>query len=105
VRQAELQAKVLFDKVSEILSDEPANKSPWLFGSSAGPSALDGHLLPFIVRLMDAGRLDIIPEKLVAYATDLSKREQWQSVILGLPTMQSLVSKDQIENLKKVMQH
>jgi hypothetical protein len=54
---------------------------------------------------MDAGRSDIIPEKLIVYATKLSIREQWQSITLGLPTIQTLVVKDQIETLKKVMQY
>ena len=94
IQRAELQTKIIFDKISEVLANMPADREPWLFGSSVGPSVLDGHLLPFIVRLMVAGRSDIIPGKLVEYATKLKMRGERQSVTLGLPTMQSLISKD-----------
>jgi hypothetical protein len=53
---------------------------------------------------MDAGRLDIIPKKLVDHANRLKMGEEWQSVTMGLPTMQGLVREDQRGTLKRVMQ-
>jgi hypothetical protein len=65
-----------------------ATASPWLFGLPQ-PSALDAHLIVFIARMKDAGRKDIIPERLVKYADAAMEQKEWKDVMQGRGTMAS----------------
>jgi hypothetical protein len=54
--------------------------SSWLFGSSTA-TALDAHLLPFLVRLRECGRAELISEDLGRYADASLKTPEWKSVM------------------------
>ncbi len=57
----------------------------WIFGKS--PTVLDGHLVPFITRLVDCQRDDLVPEALQKYAQRHAASSQWNRVMHGRPTM------------------
>lgn len=57
----------------------------WIFGKK--PTILDGHVVPFIARLLDCERQDLIPDALQNYATSQIASPQWHRVMHGRPTM------------------
>jgi hypothetical protein len=59
----------------------------WIFGDKTGATALDAHTIPFIVRLVDVDREDLVPKKLLNYAYEAMEGMQWLSVTEGRPTM------------------
>ena len=52
-----------------------------------GATALDAHTVPFVARLLDAGRSDLVPEAVRQYAERAMARPEWQGVTKGRPTM------------------
>jgi hypothetical protein len=71
---------------SETYTSEGTSKGKWLFGLQQA-TALDAHLIPFIARIRDVGREDIIPEALGAYADRVMAEKEWQDVMGGRKTM------------------
>ncbi len=57
----------------------------WIFGN--GPTVLDAHLVPFIIRRLDCNRDDLVPEALQEYAQKHAASVQWNYVMHGRPTM------------------
>ncbi|KAJ3497129.1 hypothetical protein NLG97_g2140 [Lecanicillium saksenae] len=80
VAEAENQTRTLFKNVSKIYRGE----DNWIFGKN--PTLLDGHLVPFIVRLLDCEREDLIPENLQNYAKRHAASPQWNRVMHAKPT-------------------
>ncbi|EFX06513.1 hypothetical protein CMQ_6834 [Grosmannia clavigera kw1407] len=58
----------------------------WIFGSKVGPTVLDSHLLPLVLRCVDAENSELVPEELQHWATDKAKSPAWQKVMHGRPT-------------------
>ncbi|OAQ98095.1 hypothetical protein LLEC1_00802 [Akanthomyces lecanii] len=81
VAEAENQARALFQDVMTVYSAGDA----WIFGNS--PTILDAHLVPFIIRLLDCSRDDLVPESLQEYANKHAASGQWHRVMQGRPTM------------------
>lgn len=81
VTEAEQQTRDLFQNVMKVYSSQ----AEWIFGQT--PTVLDGHLVPFIVRLLDCQREDLIPEDLQTYAKRRAASPQWDLVMHGRPTM------------------
>jgi hypothetical protein len=60
----------------------------WLFGDSVGPTVLDGHVGPFLARLLgNEERRDMVPDELREYLRGITALEEWTSVIHDRPTM------------------
>lgn len=85
VADAEASAKELFADLSEKYVD---THSPWILGGD-NPTLLDAHMLPFIVRLLDFERHDLVPPQLEQYAKRVQEMPQWQDVMHGRPTVWS----------------
>ncbi|KAI0129753.1 hypothetical protein BJ170DRAFT_617442 [Xylariales sp. AK1849] len=86
IAQAEDQARSLFDHaVTEY--DSWHDEGPWFFGSGIGPTVLDAHLVPFITRLVEAGRKGLVPEELLNYAQRIVDSPQWDQVTHGRRTL------------------
>lgn len=79
--EAEGQARRLFQTVTGLYTAGDA----WVFGQA--PTILDGHLVPFIVRLLDCQRHDLVPEALQEYAKGQAASSLWEQVMHGRPTM------------------
>ncbi|EGX90038.1 hypothetical protein CCM_06458 [Cordyceps militaris CM01] len=80
VEEAEGQARDLFSGVMAVYN--PGDE--WIFGKN--PTVLDGHLVPFIMRLLDCERDDLIPEALQKYGRIHAASRQWDRVMHGRPT-------------------
>ncbi|OAA60070.1 Thioredoxin-like fold protein [Cordyceps fumosorosea ARSEF 2679] len=80
VQEAEGQARDLFRDVVAVYN--PSDDC--ILGN--GPTVLDGHLVPFIVRLLDCKREDLVPEALQKYARKHAASPQWNRVMHGRPT-------------------
>ncbi|KAL9119122.1 MAG: hypothetical protein Q9187_004325, partial [Circinaria calcarea] len=63
VRRAEEQATCFFESLRRQYSLHRKDaRAPWIFGDAVGATALDAHTVPFVARLIDAGRTDLVPE-------------------------------------------
>lgn len=58
----------------------------WTFGSGVGPTVLDSHLLPLVLRCIDAGNAELVPQELQHWAEKKSKGPVWERVMHGRPT-------------------
>lgn len=83
---AEVQTKGLFTSVMA-LCETRVEGSTWLFGDDTGPTLLDAHLVPFIIRLLDCGRGDLVPERLQVYAKHIANLPSWYEVSHGRSTL------------------
>ncbi|KAK4498027.1 hypothetical protein PRZ48_010683 [Zasmidium cellare] len=81
------RTRELLDKMSNLL---PAG-SKWLFGLEH-PTALDAHLVPFLVRLKDFKRENLIPANLVQYVAEAEKTTEWRDVMGGRSTYSTATS-------------
>ncbi|KAJ5692302.1 hypothetical protein N7462_001725 [Penicillium macrosclerotiorum] len=59
----------------------------WTFGALVGPTVLDSHLLPLVLRCIEAGNADIVPQELQVWADVNVKSPAWQKVMHGRPTV------------------
>ena len=53
----------------------------WIFG--AEPTALDAHLVPFLLRVTEVGRGHLIPNKLKSYRDWAAKTADWVAIMDG----------------------
>lgn len=81
--RAETRANKFLETILYLYENRPHN-STWLFD---GPTVLDAHVVPFILRLIDSGRHYLIPERLQQYAKDIQKLDVWDQVSHGRPTL------------------
>jgi hypothetical protein len=68
-------------------NDMAEEGATWMLGDGASPTLLDAHLVPFIVRLLDCGRSDLVPEKLQIYARTVTSLPSWREVTHGRSTL------------------
>jgi hypothetical protein len=60
----------------------------WLFGDAVGPTVLDGHVGPFLARLLgNEERRDMVPDELRQYIRGIKDLEEWTSVMHDRPTI------------------
>ncbi|KAF7546826.1 hypothetical protein G7Z17_g8160 [Cylindrodendrum hubeiense] len=62
------------------------NDDEWTFGSEVGPTILDSHLLPFVLRCIEVGSAELVPLELQRWAEVKAKSPSWQRVMRGRPT-------------------
>ncbi|KAF4993790.1 hypothetical protein FGRMN_6224 [Fusarium graminum] len=67
-------------------SDSVGNFDEWTFGPDVGPTILDSHLLPFVLRCMEVGNDDLVPSELQRWAEVKAKSPSWIKVMRGRPT-------------------
>jgi hypothetical protein len=75
-------ATALLSECEDLLS--PAG--PWLFGLDE-PTALDAHLVTFVARLTDVGRIDEIPASIRQYAARAMAGDEWKHMMQGQNTL------------------
>lgn len=80
VRDAEQRVTQIFSQLLQRYD----SSSPWLFGNE--PTVADAHIAPLITRMMEAPRLDLIPEPLQQYARTVMASPAWKEVTHGRPT-------------------
>lgn len=62
------------------------NADQWTFGSEVGPTVLDSHLLPLVMRCVEVGNAELVPQELQQWAAVKAKSPVWQKVMHGRPT-------------------
>lgn len=102
--RADLQA--IFAEIIEHRRQSGASESggdnDWTFGAQVGPTVLDSHLLPFVLRCIDADNSELVPEELRRWAGDKAKSPAWGRVMHGRPT-QYHPSMGPLEDMKEMM--
>lgn len=63
------------------------SEEEWTFGARVGPTVLDSHLVPLVLRCVEAGNAELVPPELQRWAEAKSKSPEWQKVMHGKPTM------------------
>lgn len=58
----------------------------WTFGKEVGPTILDSHFVPLVMRCVEAGNAELVPQELQNWATAKSESPVWQKVMHGRPT-------------------
>ncbi|KAL2426902.1 hypothetical protein ABEF95_002157 [Exophiala dermatitidis] len=88
VTSEEQKASSFLAKVDELLkqAEDSGNGSPWIFGTQE-PTALDAHVVPFLARLLDVGRNNMLSTRLEKYAEHAFAGNAWTEVIDGRRTM------------------
>ncbi|KAH8701119.1 hypothetical protein BGW36DRAFT_375595 [Talaromyces proteolyticus] len=85
--RAELQA--ILAEVVEQRRQSGASESEgeWTFGSKVGPTVLDSHLIPVVLRCVEVDNSELVPQELQRWA-DVVKATSpvWQKVLQGRPT-------------------
>jgi hypothetical protein len=76
VEQNRQKTIALMNKLEPHLS---TSRSGYLFGVERA-CALDAHLVVFIARMLDIGRMDIVPETFQTYARKAMKGQEWMAV-------------------------
>ena len=78
----------IFEEITEHRRQSGAsdNEAEWTFGTQVGPTVLDSHLLPLVLRCIDAGNAELVPQELRRWAGVKAKSPAWQKVMHGRPT-------------------
>ncbi|KAH9898826.1 hypothetical protein F4778DRAFT_771816 [Xylariomycetidae sp. FL2044] len=63
-----------------------ADPGEWTFGARVGPTVLDSHLLPLVLRCLDAGNAELVPPELRHWAEIRKRGDSWEKVMHGRPT-------------------
>jgi len=58
----------------------------WIFGDDVGPTVLDGHIVPFVARMVDVEREDLVPAELLEATKKAMERPEWLQVMHGRRT-------------------
>lgn len=74
------------NEVSQIRHRFISNQSSWIFGTELA-TALDAHLIVFLVRLMDLGRDDLMPGVMREYAQRAMSMDLWKDFMQGRKTI------------------
>ena len=87
VAQSEQKARAFFDHNTALQNEHGGPDSLWIFGQN--PTVLDAHCVPFIMRLLDNKREDLVPQQLQDYAARVAALPQWNTVTGGKSTLWS----------------
>ncbi|KAM0351739.1 hypothetical protein ACHAPU_002251 [Fusarium lateritium] len=88
VAKNRLDLRTIFQEVVDHRrkSDSIDKDEEWTFGSDIGPTILDSHLLPFVLRCMEVGNEDLVPSELERWAEAKARSQSWNKVMHGRPT-------------------
>lgn len=84
--QVEQHTVAFLSKLVDILNSLERGKGIWIFGTEK-PTALDAHVIPFLARLVDAGRQYMIDPKLKSYAETVFEMDVWKEFMQGRKTI------------------
>lgn len=73
----EKAARQLMAKLESVM----AGPNKWIYGDK--PTALDAHLVPFIARMTDVGRGNLLPQALKEYGQWAMVGDKWVEVMDG----------------------
>ncbi|KPM34294.1 hypothetical protein AK830_g12280 [Neonectria ditissima] len=88
IAKAHADLHAIFAEITEHRRHSGASdvEAEWIFGSRIGPTVLDSHLLPLILRCIDSDNAELVPPELRNWARAMAKGAAWQKVMHGRPT-------------------
>lgn len=86
VAEARANLQTIFAEIVEHRKQAGASDGDWTFGSQVGPTLLDAHLLPVVLRCVDANNAELVPEELQRWGAIQSTGDMWLKVMHGRPT-------------------
>ncbi|KAK9414825.1 putative GST N-terminal domain-containing protein [Seiridium unicorne] len=88
VAKARTDLQTIFGEIVEHRRQSGAfgDEAEWTFGTRIGPTALDSHLLPLVLRCIEAGNTELVPDELQRWAETMAKSPAWEKVMHGRPT-------------------
>ncbi|KAI1870472.1 hypothetical protein JX265_001821 [Neoarthrinium moseri] len=87
VAKAYTDLRAIFTEITEHRKQSGvSNDADWTFGAEVGPTVLDSHLLPLVLRCIEVGNDELIPQELQRWAEIKVKGPVWQKVMHGRPT-------------------
>ncbi|PCH02001.1 Hypothetical protein PENO1_034860 [Penicillium occitanis (nom. inval.)] len=88
VAKARSDLQTIFAEVVEHRKRSGAfgNPNEWTFGPKVGPTVLDSHFLPVVLRCIEVGSAELVPEELQRWSETMSKSPSWLKVMHGKPT-------------------
>ncbi|KAI1341352.1 hypothetical protein F5Y15DRAFT_375812 [Xylariaceae sp. FL0016] len=101
--RAELQA--IFAEIVEHRRQSGAHDdddAEWTFGAQVGPTVLDSHLLPLVLRCVEVGNGELVPRELRRWAEARAKGPSWLKVMRGRPTVWN-ASMGPVEGMEDMM--
>lgn len=98
--RADLQA--IMAEITEHRRRSGAEEGEWTFGAAVGPTVLDSHLLPLVLRCVEVGNAELIPDELQRWAEAAARGPAWQKVMHGRPTVYN-PSMGPIEDMQDMM--
>ncbi|KAK7913819.1 hypothetical protein PG985_011522 [Apiospora marii] len=106
VAKARRDLKILFGKITvqRLASGAYGKYGPpeWTFGWRVGPTALDAHLLPLVLRCVEVGHDDLPTQDLKTWANAMARSPAWQKTMHGGPTVWD-PSMGPVEEMQKFM--
>lgn len=84
--EARANLQTIFAEIVEHRTQSGASDGDWTFGNQVGPTLLDSHLLPLVLRCIDADNAELVPQVLQRWAAVQSTGAIWQKVMGGRPT-------------------
>lgn len=102
--KARSDLKAILQEVAEHRKQSGAagDEEEWTFGAQVGPTALDSHLLPLVLRLVECDNAALVPQELQRWAAAKAKSPVWHKVMHGRPTKYD-PSMGPIEDMKEMM--
>jgi hypothetical protein len=87
VAKARENLQAIFAEIVEYRRQSGAfGEAEWTFGTQVGPTVLDSHLLPLVLRCIEVGNAELVPEELQRWAGFKVNSPAWQKVMHGRPT-------------------
>ncbi|KAK8017103.1 hypothetical protein PG993_015292 [Apiospora rasikravindrae] len=105
VAKAHADLQTIFAEITEHRKRSGAHDQEppvWTFGNDVGPTALDSHLLPLVLRCVEAGNAELVPPELQRWAAAMAKGPIWQKVMHGRPTLWD-PSMGPVEDMQEMM--
>jgi hypothetical protein len=86
VANALADLQTIFAEITEHRRESGALDDGWTFGAQVGPTVLDSHLLPIVLRCVEVGNGGLVPQELQRWAEAKAKSPAWLKVMGGRPT-------------------
>jgi hypothetical protein len=104
VAKARSELQTIFAEVVEHRKQSGAfgKHNEWTFGPKVGPTVLDSHFLPVVLRCIEVGSAELVPEELQRWSETMSKSPSWLKVMHGKPTMYD-PSMGPVEDMQEMM--
>lgn len=102
--KAHADLQQIFAEITDLRRKSGASdkEGEWTFGGQIGPTVLDSHLLPLVLRCIEVGNSKLVPQELQRWAEVKEKSPSWRKVMHGRPTKYN-PSMGPVEDMQEMM--